>query len=752
MMILIKNILNGLRKEKKQCIGIIGILVLSTILIGTLFNVNIAIGKNVDKIINKGNQQDFYFIVNGMMDKEESKKLSEKYNFSYEERSYKNVEDTSLNKKSYFKFLKPTKNINIPIVVEGNMPAKNNEIAVNTNFAYANEYKLGDTIEINQKKYKLSAIVVIPDYISPIVKINSTVYNSKTEALVIPTEEEFNLVEADLISSYSAKFKDSLDENKVKAMKNDESFLAIVFNEDNFSINTIQSKMTMNEIIIVVSMVCLISIVVLMLVLFLSKKINNDKEFLGVMKAHGIKTYKIAIAYCSYSIVTVIPSVILGYLVSLILSPMFEKSYNYGFSIMESVYKFDIGTVAVLVLVPLLLMMYTTVICIYWNLRKKPIELLNEQESSTVSKVTNLMGKIIKHNNFLSVLKMNFIMGNKKLILLCIFGAYCVGLQMILSINLYKMPNNMITEEFKGRNYAYDTRLLESNTLDINISGEYEEYYSANGNITSVNKANTEKETSIEINLMALSSSSKMLELYEKDEKINSYLDKGLIINEVLMAGYGLNNGDEITVNVDNKVIKGKIYGVSQFQSNKEVYTSFEFLKENGIESENFNGIYSNMLIDHNGILAITDKEEFKNNFEQSVDMMKSASILQALIGIILGCFIISVTSNTLIKDNRKNLRLMMALGYTQKEINKSCLKAYTPFVVVGFIFSIPNSFFIMKMMFNEVAKSSGMSYPVRFDFMSIAISFVVTMIVYYFTINKDKKKLNKISLNEIMQ
>ena len=35
---------------------------------------------------------------------------------------------------------------------------------------------------------------------------------------------------------------------------------------------------------------------------------------------------------------------------------------------------------------------------------------------------------------------------------------------------------------------------------------------------------------------------------------------------------------------------------------------------------------------------------------------------------------------------------------------------------------------------------------------MSIAISFVVTMIVYYFTINKDKKKLNKISLNEIMQ
>lgn len=752
MRIFIKNILNGLLKDKKQCLGIGGMILLSVILISTLYNVNIAISKNVDRVINEGNQQDFNFIADWVLSDEDINNLSEKYNFDYEERSYKNIEDNSLDDKYYFRFLTPTEEINTPIVIDGDMPKNNNEIAINTNFVEDNDYSIGDKIKINNKEYILSATVVFPDYISPIVKVNSTIYSSKTEALVISTDEEFNRLEADKVLIYSGKFNGEISNEEIEEMKNDESFINILFNKDNFSINNINAKMNMNSIIILVSMTCLISIVVLMLILFLSKKINSEKQFLGVMKAHGVKTFKLSIAYCIYSIVIVVPTVICGYIISLILAPIFEKSYNYGFSLPISNYKFDISILGVLILVPLIIMIYTTIICVYFSLRNRTVDLLNDVESSSESKSTRFIGKIIKTKNFISTLKMNFMMSNKKLILLCIFGAYCVGLQMILSINIYKMPNNMVTEEFKGRNYKYNTNLLESEEADLKIDGEYEAYYTVSGEIIEINKSGKKNKEAIDINVIAMNSESEMIELYENDKNINSYLDKGLIINEVLMAGYGLKSGDEITITVNNKSITAKIYGVSQFQSNKDIYTSFEFLKQNNIELEGINGIFSNEVIENESVIAITNQEELKKNFEDSIEMMKSAGILQAVIGIVLGCFIIGITTNTLIKDNKKNLRLMMALGYTQKEINKSCLKVYTPFVIVGFMMSIPNSFLIMKMMFNEIAKTSSMCYPVRFDVISISISFIVTMIVYYFTINKDKSKIAKISLSEVMQ
>lgn len=124
----------------------------------------------VDQVQKEGNQQDFMFMPEVDSSTESIDKLSDKYSFEYDTRSYKNVEDKVNGEDYYFRFLNPETKINIPIVIDGYMPKDSNEIAINTNFAEANDYKVGDRLKVNNKNYSISAMVVIPDYISPIVK------------------------------------------------------------------------------------------------------------------------------------------------------------------------------------------------------------------------------------------------------------------------------------------------------------------------------------------------------------------------------------------------------------------------------------------------------------------------------------------------------------------------------------------------------------------------------------------------------
>lgn len=292
MIVFIKNILKGITKDKFQTFGLGMMIFLSVTLISTLYNVNMGTIKGVEKIEDEGNQQDFMFYSM----EEDVEKLSEKYDFKYDNRSYKNIEDKINGEAYYFRFLNPEGEINTPIINEGVLPKSSNEVAINTNFAEGNNFEIGDEIEISGSNYKISGIVVIPDYISPIVKENSTVYNEKNEGLVIPFKDEYKKISSNEIRMFSGKFNGEKSGSIIDSMKNDQKFSFLLFNKDNYSINNINAKISMNNIIVMVSMVCLISIVVLMLILFLNKKINNDKYSLGVMKAHGFKSIKLALA------------------------------------------------------------------------------------------------------------------------------------------------------------------------------------------------------------------------------------------------------------------------------------------------------------------------------------------------------------------------------------------------------------------------------------------------------------------------
>jgi putative ABC transport system permease protein len=318
------------------------------------------------------------------------------------------------------------------------------------------------------------------------------------------------------------------------------------------------------------------------------------------------------------------------------------------------------------------------------------------------------------------------------------------------------MPGNMMKYEYKGISYETNIIYKETQYDQSKIKKNYEQYRLLNATITNASDKKEKKQFDLDCKVTAIDSDGKYLTLYQDDKDINNLLNDGFIINQVLLKGQGLKVGDNINVTICGKKIQGEIKGVCQFLSGENIYTSREFLNRKGvIEKDTFDGVFlndSNYNKDDSNIASIIQTKDLKTSFNQNMDMFKGLSLIMLIIGVALGILIIGVTTNILLEDNKKNITIMKAMGYSKNEISKACINVYTPLIIVGFIISVPYCYFIMSMIFNAIATAADMVYPINIDIIIIIIPFFLTMIVYYLTIIFYSRKLDKISLGEIMQ
>ena len=131
-------------------------------------------------------------------------------------------------------------------------------------------------------------------------------------------------------------------------------------------------------------------------------------------------------------------------------------------------------------------------------------------------------------------------------------------------------------------------------------------------------------------------------------------------------------------------------------------------------------------------------------NYEESQDVIKAGSVILAVLGII-----IAITVSVLISQNQKEIAILRANGITERGMNKMIYKAYNVFLILGIGISIPYSFMILQIIFSIAVKASGIKYPVEIDIFGIAISIIMTLVIYFGTMFVLRLK-NKVSVERI--
>ena len=170
--------------------------------------------------------------------------------------------------------------------------------------------------------------------------------------------------------------------------------------------------------------------------------------------------------------------------------------------------------------------------------------------------------------------------------------------------------------------------------------------------------------------------------------------------------------------------------------------------------SSSYIGIWSNDKLDipENKLLTTVSKDDIKNSFKAMTAPIQTAIGTMAFVSFIIGLIVIYVVTSMNIEENKENIYLMKVLGYRKKEIYSLILNSSTFLIVLGYIIGIPLLLASLGTLYKSLTKEMSFSLPIRIDYKYIFIGFVIIYITYEIWKALSKKKVERISMSEVLK
>ena len=133
---------------------------------------------------------------------EEEKKLTDK-GISLEKMFFV---DYDLNEDQVLRAFKVRENINRISIIDGSLPANDNEAVLERRYSEVNNINIGDKVTIGGKEFTISGIGAVPDYNTVIKKVSDTVVDSRYFGLIFMTSKAYEDLYASVDSVNSEEY------------------------------------------------------------------------------------------------------------------------------------------------------------------------------------------------------------------------------------------------------------------------------------------------------------------------------------------------------------------------------------------------------------------------------------------------------------------------------------------------------------------------------------------------------------------
>lgn len=145
----------------------------------------------------------------------------------------------------------------------------------------------------------------------------------------------------------------------------------------------------------------------------------------------------------------------------------------------------------------------------------------------------------------------------------------------------------------------------------------------------------------------------------------------------------------------------------------------------------------------------------YADMIQMSFSMDELSSLLMGvmimLIGIILAAVTLLLAITTVVKSNRKSIAMMKVFGYSTAECTKAVLSGYRPVAYIGFAIGTVYQYALLKIMVSVVFKDIADIPEYHFDVPVCVITLISFAVLYELIMFWYSRKMNKISIKEIM-
>ena len=715
-----------------------------TVLICILIIAPMSTGHNmtnvIDKFVDDYKAEDAEFVTYNPISDDDMAKLENDYDVIMEYSRYKDIKiDTGDLEGSTIRVFDMPEKLNLCNVRDGRMP-ESGEVLLTQNFADAHDIKVGDTVNVGEYSYKVSAFATKADYIYMLEKLSGYVEKDKF-AVMVACHDDYDKIDADETAYYSIRYNRD-NSKEVRAKLNDDyviaSYLAATTNT--------RISMPVNEGDAVTNMATMYApimfiIVLALIVMVLGRNIRNEQYLLGTFLALGFSKKQIVRHYMRFGMLPGIVGSVIGIVAAIPVTKAISYFYiEYDFEKLEYTVTYDVSSILTALILPTVIYCLAIAIQASRLLRKSPVDLLRNtgKDSKAIGIMKNSRAKTQ------SKMRIRSVLGHPGRSIVTTIGvcvaAFCIMAGLIMDDSLDSLMHDGLTSSVKY-NYLYRLNSLGEGEPD---EGEalFQNYYEVDGN-------------TVQLSTQGIDEGSKYFpDKTDVGEKLD--LDK-YYLTSAAAETYGVKTGDELTFcNIaDLKEHKVKISGVVTDNTHCYLYTSRKNATElAGVDSGVYNCIISGgkLELDKDLVASETSMAVSADTMENIMGPMNAIIIGIEVLGIILGVFVLYLVINMIVSETGTNISVMKVLGFSRREITNRVLNVNHILVCIGFLIGIPAAYAFVKVGYADTIENYGMLLAPVVKVKAVIIGFVLTWITYEISLLLQKRKISRIDMVESLK
>lgn len=659
--------------------------------------------------------------------------------------------------------------INKVCIMDGKLPAKDNELVIDRMFADNNKTKTGDTLRIDGKTYTVSGLVSFSDYTTMFENNSDMMFDSVNFGVAMGTKGEFNALSGrNLVYNYAwtynagdpaddaeeKKWSDDLMDTVVEAAGEGGGATALgsmlgVLNMDNGiddfvprytnqAMNFAGDDLGSDRGSMLAFLYILIAVLAFIFGVTISHTITKESTVIGTLRASGYTRAELFRHYISMPVIVTLAAALIGNILGYtymkgVIANLYYSSYSLPkYKTLWNQQAFILTTV-----VPVILMLVVTGITLMRKLKYSPLQFIRRD----LTKSKRQKAVKLPHFSFFNRFRLRIILQNISGYLTLIFGVFVASTILLFGMMFVPLLNNVsrISRDHMVSKYQY---MLKGDARTSNKDAEKFAVCTMN---TYADGYNQEAVT--------------VYGIFDDSRYIKMDLPrKGAVISSGMAEKYKLKDGDEFLLKeqYEDKLIKLQVRGILDSPTTIGVYLSHSYYEDIfDVDKEYYSAYFSNSKItdisDNKIFSCVTEKDMTKMADQLKVSMGDMFTIVETF-AVVMFIMVVYLLTKIILERNSTSISMVKILGYEDREIGKLYLVATSWVVLLAVIISFVLVTELIQLIFVAFMKGYSGWIPFGISTKTYIQCFVLAILSYLVVAVMQMHKIGKIPMDEALK
>ena len=610
-------------------------------------------------------------------------------------------------------------------------------IWLDARFAEAKNLNIGDNISVNFNGITLNKTIrglgYSPDYVyeEPASGLVSDFKYQGFEYLSYKAYPGQNMPHNKLLmttninnTEYYNQTHDMLEEKGYDDILKSSSFIPL---QDSSSDSQIQDEIEQHLILAAIFPIIFVVVALLILLTTMTRIVNRQRTQIGTLKAIGFENRPLILHYLSYGFYLTLIGCVLGIIVG-------HKTIPYIFvDTMKSYYTlpcWDPGFNMSFIYVALLIVL-GSVICSYFAVAS----IIKEPPSATLKAKPPKISKIgfIENTRIWNKLGFNLrwnirdINRNKLRAVITLFGVIGCTVLLISAFGMHDGVTDLKAWKYDDINH-YETQLvLQDNVSQSQIDSIIDK---VNGTPLMTKSIQIKAHGSERTQVLTVHDKTPLITPTDKNRQEITLPEDGIYISQKTAELFNLKVGDEIEWHIygNETWMKSNVKAIYGDPSVQGITISSDYAEKNNISFKPTEIVTKENTVDKlDGVGSVNDHEDLTNSWDKLTQTANLLIIILVIFAVLLAVVVLYSLGLLGFTEVERDMATLKVLGFQLKDLRKLFITQYLGVSIVGFLIGVPTGYYVLE---SIRSNSTKLYYPTDYSLTTIAISFVITIVV----------------------